>query len=133
MPRHFNCWNRRHGGAQGNVGRSLPDETHSTRHRIRRLWATLTFAVGRRATVSCWASLIRRIRMTRHKLLVAAILGLLCQSAWPDQPVQKPTPRPARKVNPAFAEVRDDAALPRVLLIGDSISIGYTVAVRELL
>lgn len=35
--------------------------------------------------------------------------------------------------NPAFAVVRDDPALPRVLLIGDSISIGYTLDVRELL
>ena len=35
--------------------------------------------------------------------------------------------------NPAFAPVEDDPNLPRVLLIGDSISIGYTVAVRELL
>lgn len=35
--------------------------------------------------------------------------------------------------NPAFAVVQDDPALPRVLLIGDSISIGYTIDVRELL
>ncbi|MCX6906429.1 MAG: SGNH/GDSL hydrolase family protein [Verrucomicrobia bacterium] len=38
-----------------------------------------------------------------------------------------------RKADPAFAVVTDDPKLPRVLLIGDSISIGYTVAVRELL
>jgi len=38
-----------------------------------------------------------------------------------------------KQINPAFAEVIDDPALPRVLLIGDSISIGYTVPVRELL
>ena len=35
--------------------------------------------------------------------------------------------------NPAFAPVTDNPALPRVLLIGDSISIGYTVPARELL
>jgi len=35
--------------------------------------------------------------------------------------------------NPAFDAVTDDPALPRVLLIGDSISIGYTPAVRKLL
>jgi len=35
--------------------------------------------------------------------------------------------------NPAFAYVEDDPALPRVLIIGDSISIGYTAPVRELL
>lgn len=38
-----------------------------------------------------------------------------------------------RAPNPAFAKVVDDPALPRVLLIGDSISIGYTVDVRKLL
>jgi acyl-CoA thioesterase-1 len=35
--------------------------------------------------------------------------------------------------NPAYAPVQDVAGLPRVLLIGDSISIGYTVPVREAL
>jgi acyl-CoA thioesterase-1 len=35
--------------------------------------------------------------------------------------------------DPAFDEVKDDPALPRVLLIGDSISIGYTAPVRKLL
>lgn len=34
---------------------------------------------------------------------------------------------------PAYAYVEDDPTLPRVLLIGDSISIGYTADVRELL
>jgi len=37
------------------------------------------------------------------------------------------------KANPAFAQITDDPKLPRVLLIGDSISMGYTVPVRELL
>ena len=35
--------------------------------------------------------------------------------------------------NPAMAPIEDVAGLPRVLLIGDSISIGYTLHVRELL
>jgi acyl-CoA thioesterase-1 len=35
--------------------------------------------------------------------------------------------------NPAFTKIEDDPQLPRVLLIGDSISIGYTLPVRELL
>jgi lysophospholipase L1-like esterase len=39
---------------------------------------------------------------------------------------------PARR-NRAFEAVTDDPNLPRVLLIGDSISIGYTVPVRALL
>jgi acyl-CoA thioesterase-1 len=39
----------------------------------------------------------------------------------------------AQKGDPAFAPVKDDPKLPRVLIIGDSISIGYTVPTRELL
>lgn len=38
-----------------------------------------------------------------------------------------------RKPNPAFAPITDNPNLPRVLLIGDSISIGYTVPTREFL
>jgi lysophospholipase L1-like esterase len=38
-----------------------------------------------------------------------------------------------KKVDPAFEQVKDDPKLPRVLLIGDSISIGYTPATRKLL
>ena len=41
--------------------------------------------------------------------------------------------KPQRKPNPAMAKIVDDPSLPRVLLIGDSISIGYTVPTRELL
>ncbi|MCE9606056.1 MAG: sulfatase-like hydrolase/transferase [Planctomycetia bacterium] len=50
------------------------------------------------------------------------------KSADPPQPAAAPKP-----VEPAFAPVVDDPKLPRVLLIGDSISIGYTVDVRKLL
>ena len=39
----------------------------------------------------------------------------------------------AKAPNPALAQVEDVPGLPRVLLIGDSISMGYTPAVRELL
>lgn len=48
-----------------------------------------------------------------------------------DAPAKK---APAKKApNPAMAPITDDPTLPRVLLIGDSISIGYTLATRELL
>ena len=46
---------------------------------------------------------------------------------------QQAKPKPKTRPNPAFAKVVDDPKLPRVLLIGDSISIGYTAATRELL
>ncbi len=50
-------------------------------------------------------------------------------------PSKKPAKKPARAVkkDPAFAPVTDDPKLPRVLLIGDSISVGYTVPVQKLL
>ncbi|MHC4536349.1 MAG: alpha/beta hydrolase, partial [Planctomycetota bacterium] len=38
-----------------------------------------------------------------------------------------------KRVNPVFAPIEDDPSLPRILLIGDSISIGYTLPVRKLL
>src|SRR5688572_24526778 len=36
-----------------------------------------------------------------------------------------------KKVHPAMVPIKDDPKLPRVLLIGDSISIGYTVPARK--
>ena len=41
--------------------------------------------------------------------------------------------KPAKKPHPAMAKVEDVDGLPRVLLIGDSISVGYTVPVRTLM
>lgn len=41
----------------------------------------------------------------------------------------KPKPKP----DPVFAPVTEVKGLPRILLIGDSISMGYTLRVRELL
>jgi len=46
---------------------------------------------------------------------------------------EKTTAKKKPVENPAYAAVVDMADLPRVLLIGDSISIGYTLPVRELL
>ncbi len=41
--------------------------------------------------------------------------------------------KPDKKPDPVFETVVDDPKLPRVLLIGDSISMGYTLPVREML
>ncbi len=46
---------------------------------------------------------------------------------------QKGKKKPVKRINPAMAAVKDVEGLPRVLLVGDSISIGYTVPVRELM
>jgi acyl-CoA thioesterase-1 len=54
-------------------------------------------------------------------LVPLAALGL------DSSPQSKPT------TNPSLAPIVDDASLPRVLLIGDSVSIGYTLPTRQLL
>ncbi|MEQ1827659.1 MAG: SGNH/GDSL hydrolase family protein [Pirellula sp.] len=45
----------------------------------------------------------------------------------PNAPAAQSSARP----NPLLASIEDKPGLPRVLLIGDSISIGYTLAVRD--
>lgn len=65
----------------------------------------------------------------KTNLALAALLATLTATA-ADKPA---APAPAKKLDPAFAKIEDVAGLPRVLLIGDSISIGYTPATRELL
>jgi len=70
--------------------------------------------------------------MHRHSpalALVFLLSGLLSASA--QQPA---APAKAKSApSPAMAPVQDVAGLPRVLLIGDSISIGYTQPTRKLL
>jgi acyl-CoA thioesterase-1 len=63
------------------------------------------------------------------------LLLFLClvTAAQAQQPDAKPAQRPARKPDPALAVIADEPGLPRVLLIGDSISMGYTLPTRELL
>ncbi len=60
-------------------------------------------------------------------VLICSFFGLSLASA------QAPAAKAKRAPNPAMAPIQDVAGLPRVLLIGDSISIGYTVATRKLL
>ena len=76
-----------------------------------------------------------------HTMKQFSILGVVClfvisatTLTHADEPqAKKKKPAPPRRPNPAMAKVEDVPGLPRVLLIGDSISIGYTVPVRELL
>lgn len=58
------------------------------------------------------------------------LLSLLLMSAIATSHGQAPSGGPKRK---PLDPIEDRAGLPRVLLIGDSISIGYTLAVRDLL
>lgn len=63
--------------------------------------------------------------------LLFLLLAGFTLSSHADEPKQTAPSR--KKANPAMAPVVDTPGLPRVLLIGDSISIGYTVPVRTLL
>jgi len=65
-------------------------------------------------------------------LLLSAFL-MFSTDGIADEAKPKKKAKPARKPNPAMVKVEDVAGLPRVLLIGDSISIGYTVPVRTML
>ncbi len=63
----------------------------------------------------------------RITLALALILAPLVAMSADPAPKSKPAP------NPSLAAVEDVDGLPRVLLIGDSVSIGYTLPTRELL
>lgn len=70
-------------------------------------------------------------RLLACTVIFGSAITLLAQA-----PAAKKDPAPAKKAatkNDAMTPVTDTPGLPRVLLIGDSISIGYTPAVRELL
>jgi acyl-CoA thioesterase-1 len=68
-----------------------------------------------------------RLSLTGMALAVALASGTVVFAA------RKPAPQPKRRVNPVLQPVEDVPGLPRVLLVGDSISMGYTLPVRELL
>jgi hypothetical protein len=60
-----------------------------------------------------------------------ALAAICCTPAAFGQ--QKKAPAAKRPPNPAMLPIEDQPGLPRVLLIGDSISVGYTIPVREAL
>jgi len=64
------------------------------------------------------------------RLHITMTIVLLATACFADAAPPRTKKRP---INRAMAPVKDVAGLPRVLLIGDSISIGYTVPVRELM
>ena len=67
-------------------------------------------------------------------LFVCVIALLVCSPTLSGQ--EKKTEQPKtkkRRKNPVMQPIEDVEGLPRVLLIGDSISIGYTLPVREML
>ena len=60
------------------------------------------------------------------------LLVCLITAAHADQPATKKQPA-AKKPDASLAKITDEPGLPRVLIIGDSISMGYTLPTRELL
>ncbi|MEA3210509.1 MAG: hypothetical protein QOE70_3566 [Chthoniobacter sp.] len=62
-----------------------------------------------------------------------ALFAALALWFGPPSSAQETKTAPAKQPDPAFQKVEDVPGLPRVLLIGDSISIGYTVPVQKLL
>ena len=71
-------------------------------------------------------------RLSSSCLIVLLTVVFLAPAAHSVAQQGKAKPRKTQP-NPVLAPVADVAGLPRVLLIGDSISMGYTLAVRELL
>ncbi len=81
------------------------------------------------------ASQRKKYDMSRFQICGTGLLcsTLLILTASLQAQNTKPAAAKPAKPNPAFQAIEDDPSLPRVLLIGDSISIGYTIPVRELL
>lgn len=74
-----------------------------------------------------------KLRIALATLLLASLTPAAAQTAkTQDVPRSKATPKTAKK-DPAMEPVIDQPGMPRALLIGDSISIGYTLPVRDLL
>ncbi|HEY6167895.1 MAG TPA: SGNH/GDSL hydrolase family protein, partial [Verrucomicrobiae bacterium] len=72
--------------------------------------------------------------MNIYRLALPAALAITASLAISGLAAErKPAAKVPRKADPAFEKITDAPGLPRVLLIGDSISIGYTLPVRKLL
>jgi len=71
--------------------------------------------------------------VTRRIMTGVVVLTLVCSVCFGAQGTAKKKAKARRKPHPALVKVKDVPGLPRVLLIGDSISMGYTVPTRKLL
>ena len=84
--------------------------------------STITSPTGPATSSKSWLNLLKIIGATA--LLSSVTQG---QNLEPGTGTA-PAPRP---INPGLVQVEDIPGLPRVLLIGDSITMGYTIPVRE--
>ncbi len=73
------------------------------------------------------------VNRLRTSLVVLACLVAPLPGVSQEKPAKQPVPKKAPAKQPAFETIVEKDGLPRVLLIGDSISIGYTLPVRKLL
>lgn len=73
---------------------------------------------------------VRRVVALIVVCLVPAVVLVGTAGAAPPAVTSK---KPAKSPDPALVAIEDVAGLPRVLLIGDSISMGYTIPTRALL
>lgn len=74
----------------------------------------------------------------RHCLALCLVVFQTSSALAQDKPAETKKAADAKQVkkkqpSPSLAQITDDPKLPRVLLIGDSISIGYTLDTRKLL
>jgi len=65
--------------------------------------------------------------------IAASLFAATFVASGADEKKADPKAAPRRAPNASLVKIEDQPGLPRVLLIGDSISMGYTVPVRELL
>ena len=73
------------------------------------------------------------MRITLKSCLLTFLISAIFFSANITVAQQANKKKKKRRPNSAFAKIKDVPGLPRVLLIGDSISIGYTQATRKFL
>lgn len=71
--------------------------------------------------------------MTSRITALFIAFALFAAVSMPGQDAKPKTEAKKSRQDPTLAPVADEPGLPRVLLIGDSISMGYTLPVRELL
>ncbi len=69
----------------------------------------------------------------RERFVVLSICAVVVLGAVAAESSSAPAKKPKRPANPVYRPIEDAPGLPRAMLIGDSISIGYTLPTRKLL
>jgi len=100
-----------------------------------RSWSTRNAVSWRRKVRRCGFFSIRCVGRVSTplplKLFLLTFFAIFAGSPVWAQPKPTAAAPAAAAPNPAYAQVADVPGLPRVLILGDSISIGYTLLVRK--